>query len=202
MTRAKRQLRKNNHGEENAPLNRNGGDLTVSSEDAVGLLLHLSRHSASRDSDKSTHKAAKSRSARGQQRVDRTHGSGLSDAVVGPRSSRRRDQQHRLHPIAQNPHLFSHISDDEGECERNTSASSNHADALLNHSAKQNDYSDANARSSFTTKSSRVTTSGTCVATAAGGELLPPPVAMALSPPPRLPNVEFGSVVKDDHNYL
>jgi hypothetical protein len=183
MTREKRSLSET-FGEENAPLNRNISNTAESgsSEDAAGLLLHLS-HSHDHMHDKLTHRATLSRSANKRQPKERTTTNDASSS--GYESSRR---EGLLHPIGRLG--FPHISDDKHKCEQKSSW--RHVHFQSSRSAQRNNQPTAGALVRPTEISKGSGGGG------GGGDR--PPVAMALSPPLSLPKVECGSIIRDMHH--
>lgn len=165
MTIGKRSLSKT-QGAENAPLNRQNNRVALSdgsSEDAVGLLLHLSRHSPV--ADKSPHRAMHSLTRR-RQPLERAAGA----SSAGHESASRRVAR-LVRPIAKRGVSNVPVSDDEDDREQDHS------------------FSPANDRSRHSNKHRKNN-----IPTRSHNSL--PPVSMALSPPPRLPNVECGSTIK------
>lgn len=173
MNKEKRSLPRNME-EENAPPNRKKAALSESPDDAVSLLLLLSRGPCNPN-----HQSTRTKSAPLQ-----------LPQLVGPLGHyRRRKTSSRLEGIgrvvrfAPHPHVVSHVSDDEDDRERATTCSSSSSSSLIN---------SRRWCASPTSSTTRHTIEGS-PADEMWNNI--PLFSMALAPPPRLPNVEFGTIV-------
>ncbi len=158
MNKEKRSLSRNLE-EENSPPNRKKVTLSDAPDDAVGLLLLLSRHPCNPDSS-------------GRKNGQLSH-LGAFDCHRGHRRSiSNRESIRRVVRFAPNarPRVVSHVSDDEDGSEQSVSV---HVEQY-----KSNESTKRTANKIQNGGSSNLSL-----------------FAMALAPPPRLPNVEFGTIV-------
>ena len=171
MARAKGSASSNRRcDDENEPVNGKSEDFSRTSEDSAVGLL-LHLSRNSRESDKTIRKSTQSQSSGGEQ------------ALSGEDSTTRR----KAHLPGSGERPLYHESDDQGGFEHNISSNSVYAQP-----------SDSVHRTESFPLVQSATESRSHMDNRVAGDM--PPLAMALSPPPRLPKVEFGSIIKDMHH--